>query len=71
LVPQSWAATELERAEVQARLLAPPFALAKQESQATRRFGLEQTVQAGLVQAPSLSPGRTWGPFYCSVQGQR
>jgi len=55
LVPRSWAATGLERAEVQARLLAPPFALAKQESQATRRFGLVR-----VLDWLERQPGSTW-----------
>ncbi|MGH3161479.1 MAG: tyrosine-type recombinase/integrase [Streptosporangiaceae bacterium] len=55
LVPRSWAAAEPGRGGVQARLLAPPFALAKPESQATRRFGLVRVLD-WLEQ----QPGSTW-----------
>ena len=54
-VPPSWAATEPGRGEVQARLLSPPFALAKPGSQATRRFGLVRVLD-WLEQ----QPGGTW-----------
>jgi hypothetical protein len=55
VVPRSWAATGLERAEVLGRLLSPPLALANPDSQATRRFGLVRVLD-WLEQ----QPGETW-----------
>jgi len=54
-VPETWAATELDRGSVQALLLGPPFALGNPASQAGRRIGLIR-----VLDWLERQPGGTW-----------